>query len=54
MKPADVPGVPEAFVDQLREQGIEELYPPQVGRTIAKSRHPASDVSAVQRGGTTF
>src|SRR6056297_3027028 len=29
MKTADVPGVPSAFVDQLREQGIEELYPPQ-------------------------
>ncbi|WP_256295936.1 ATP-dependent DNA helicase [Haloarchaeobius salinus] len=29
MKTADVPGVPSAFVDQLHEQGIDELYPPQ-------------------------
>ncbi|WP_435360019.1 ATP-dependent DNA helicase [Haloarchaeobius sp. DFWS5] len=29
MKTADVPGIPAPFVEQLHDDGIEELYPPQ-------------------------
>jgi helicase len=29
MNPADVPGLPDGVADRLREEGIEELYPPQ-------------------------
>ncbi|WP_152039470.1 ATP-dependent DNA helicase [Salinigranum salinum] len=29
MNPADVPGLPDGVADRLRDEGIEELYPPQ-------------------------
>ncbi|WP_440988311.1 ATP-dependent DNA helicase [Haloarchaeobius baliensis] len=47
MKTADVPGVPSAFVDQLHEQGIEELYPPQAAAVEAGVTDGQSLVASV-------
>ncbi|MFC4405328.1 ATP-dependent DNA helicase [Haloarchaeobius iranensis] len=47
MKTADVPGVPSAFVDQLHEQGIEELYPPQAEAVEAGVTEGQSLVASV-------
>jgi helicase len=47
MDVADVPGVPAWFQDHLRDQGIEELYPPQAEAVEAGVTRGENTVAAV-------
>ncbi|WP_267641302.1 ATP-dependent DNA helicase [Haloarchaeobius amylolyticus] len=47
MNTADVPGIPAPFVDQLQDQGIAELYPPQAQAVEAGVTEGQSVVASI-------